>query len=88
MAGGSCKQGAGRDRLRRASGWPVFVRFRASEIWRHGPRAKGWRWVGAGRLCQTETAGGGLGIIASHLIGYPVGGSGRKAPPEAYSCVA
>lgn len=32
--------------------------------------------------------GGGLGIIASHLIGYPVGGSGRKAPPEAYSCVA
>lgn len=32
--------------------------------------------------------GGWLGIIASHLIGYPVGGSGRKAPPEAYSCVA
>ena len=48
--------------------------------------------VGAGwprPVCANQRRrGGGLGIIASHLIGYPVGGSGRKAPPEAYSCVA
>ncbi|WP_234922567.1 hypothetical protein, partial [Aeromonas veronii] len=46
-----------------------FVVFRAREIWRRGPRALGWRRVGAGRLCQTETAGG----LSSHhgRISYP-----------------
>jgi hypothetical protein len=68
MAGGSCKQGAGRDRLRRASGWPVFVGFRAWESWRHGPRALEWRRVGAGRLCLTETAGGYRRITVASAI--------------------
>lgn len=45
-----------------------FVHFRARDNWRYGPRALGLARVGAGRLCQTETAGGGLGIIASHRI--------------------
>lgn len=55
-------------RLRLASGWPVsddFVGFRAWESWRHGPRALEWRRVGAGRLCQTETAGGAIVRVAS-----------------------
>ena len=58
-------------RLRLASGWPVsddFVGFRAREIWRHGPRALGWRRVGAGRLCLTETAGGYRRITVASAI--------------------